>query len=186
MLEYNQIKPKSYIVFKDEPFEVIEVKVSRKQQRKPVNTVKMRNLLTGKVIENSFHHNEKVTEANIETKPALYLYVKPPEVWFCDPDNPKDRFSLGEDLAGEKVKFLPTKTKTDILYFDDQPIDVRPPIKIEVQVKEAPPDVRGSTVQAGTKPVTLESGAVINVPMFIKEGDVIRVNTETGQYVERV
>ena len=87
---------------------------------------------------------------------------------------------------GESAQFLKTNTEVETLWFDDKLFRVKLPIKVELEVTEAPPDVRGNTAQGGSKIVTLETGATIDVPMFVKEGDVLRINTETGEYVERV
>jgi len=103
-----------------------------------------------------------------------------------DPKNPKDRFPLSATLVGTTGKYLKQDLVVEALAFEDEVIQLRMPIKIDLEVKEAPPDVRGNTAQGGTKVVTLETGATINVPMFIHAGDIVRINTETGTYVERV
>lgn len=185
MLEYNEILPKKCIVYQDEPYEVVEAHVARTQQRKPQNQTKIRNLISGRVIPATFHASDKVEEADIETKEIKYLYTNKGESWFCDPKNPADRFALKSEIMNGKEKFLKANTIISAMVFDEQVIGVRLPIKVELVVKDAPPAVRGNTVQGGSKQVTLETGAVINVPMFINEGDVIRVNTETEEYAER-
>ena len=186
MLEYNEIKPRKVIVFDGQPCEVIDSHVFRKQQRKPVNATKLKNLITGKLIEYSFHQSEKAEEANLETKEAKYLYTNRGEFWFCDPKNPSNRFQISTDTLGDKVKFVKINSVISLLYFGELIIGIDLPIKVELKVTEAPPAVRGNTVQGGTKQVTLETGATINCPMFVNEGDTIRVNTETGDYVERI
>ncbi len=186
MLSYSEIKPKKYIVWNDEPYEVLEAKVFRKQQMKPQNVTKLRNLISGKVIENSFHQNEKVKEADISSKEAKYLYNNRGEYWFCEPNDPSKRFQVPETVIGENFRFVKTNSIIKILYFEDRIIGVEVPIKVELKVTEAPPAVKGNTVSGGTKQVTLETGAVINTPMFISEGEIIRINTETGEYAERV
>lgn len=185
MLEYDEIKERKYIVFNGEPWEVISSHVFRKQQRKPVNAVKMRNLITGKVTEQSFHVSEKVEEAEIDSKEAKFLFANRGQYTFCDPNNPADRFSLSEDIMGSRGKFLKGNTVISVLSFDDKIIDIRMPIKAELKVVEAHPAVKGNTAQGATKTVKLETGAEIQVPMFIEEGEIVRVNTETGEYAER-
>ncbi len=185
MLDYNEIKPKKYIIWTGEPYEVITSHVFRKQQRKPVNATKLKNLITGKVVETSFHQSDKVVEAEIESRPTKYLYTNRGEYWFTDPKDSSQRFNLSGDWLGGKMKFIKENSIVDILYFQDKMIDMNLPIKVDLIVKEAPPAVRGNTVQGGVKQVVLETGVTINVPMFINPGDVVRINTETGDYVER-
>ncbi len=185
LLEYNEIRPKKYIVFEDGPYEVLDSHVFRKQQRKPVNATKMRNLITGRVVEHSFHQSDKVEEAEINARKIKYLYENRDEYWFCEENDPSKRFQLAADQVGESIHFVRQNSIVEILSFGETVLGVRVPIKVELKVKEAAPAVKGNTVQGGVKLVKLETGATINVPMFINEGDVIRINTETGEYVER-
>ncbi len=185
MLEYSEIRPRKYIVFNDEPYEVIESNVFRKQKRKPVNATKLKNLLSGKVIENSFHQSDKVPEADLSTKKAKYLYANQGEYWFASPTNPSDRFQVAESVVADTIKYVKENSEVDLLTFDDRIIGMRIPIKVDLKVTEAAPAVKGNTVQGGTKLVIVETGLSVGVPMFINEGDVIRINTDTGEYVER-
>lgn len=185
MLEYNEILPKKVILLDGAPYEVLDAHVFRKQQRKPVNQTKLRHLITGKVTEQAFHVSEKVPEADLSTRSVKYLYNNRGEYWFCAENNPADRFQLSAEIVGEPGKFLKPNTVIEALVFDEEIIAVRIPIKIELVVKEAPPAVRGNTAQGGNKVITLETGATVNAPLFINEGDTVIINTETGQYVER-
>lgn len=194
ILAYNEITAKKIIVHEGAPFEVLSSHVFRKQQRKPVNQTKLRNLKTGKVTEISFHQSETVAEADIETSNITFLYEKRlpasrgqvgSEYWFCEAENPKNRFSFGADIIGEQGRFMKQNMNVEIKRFEDDVIGISLPIKLDLTVKEAPPAIKGNTVQGGTKQVVLETGATINVPMFINEGDIVRINTETGEYVER-
>lgn len=186
MLEYNEIKPRKYIVFNNEPYEVLDSHVFRKQQRKPVNATKLKNLITGKVIENSFHQSEKVAEAEINTKKAKYLYHNRGEFWFADPNDPSKRFQIEASVLGDKIKYIKPDSEIDVLSFEDTLIGIELPIKVELKVVEAPPSIKGNTAQGGMKQVTVETGATINAPLFVNTGDILRVNTDTGEYVERV
>lgn len=192
MLEYNEVKPGKYILYNNEPYEVLESHVARTQMRKPQNQIKMRNLISARVIPATFHASDKVPEADIDSRPIKFIYESRGQYCFSEIKDASKRFFLDSALMGPQVKFLKGNTEVSALTFtsedDDEPkiIGVKIPIKMELLVKEAPPAVRGNTVQGGTKQVTLETGAVINVPLFVNEGDIIRVNTETGDYVERV
>lgn len=186
MLAYNEILPKKVILVDGEPYEVLSSWVFRKQQRKPVNQTKLRNLKTGSVTETTFHQNDKVAEAELETKSLRFIYERNGEWWFTNPNNPKERFPLSGDIVGIQGQFLKVNTDVEARLFEEEIIGLKIPIKMDLKVVEAPPDVRGNTAQGGNKVVTLETGATITVPMFINENDVIRINTESGAYVERV
>lgn len=186
MLEYNEILNKKVILLDGEPYEVLDAHVFRKQQRKPVNQTKLRHLITGKVTEQAFHVSEKVQEADLSTKNVKYLYQNRGEWWFCDEKNPSDRFQLSEDTVGTGGQFLKTNSVVEALIFDEKVIGLKLPIKVDLLVKDAPPAVRGNTAQGGQKQIMLETGATINAPLFVNEGDIVRVNTELAQYVERV
>ena len=163
----------------------MDAHVFRKQQRKPVNQTKLRNIITGKVTEQAFHVSEKAQEADLSTKGVKYLYANKGERWFCAENDPADRFTLPDDLIGTPGKFLKENAVVEALIFDEKIIGIKMPIKVELKVTEAAAAVKGNTAQGGSKQITLETGATLFVPMFINEGDVIRINTETGEYVER-
>ena len=186
MLEYNEILKGKVILLGDEPYEVLDAHVFRKQQRKPVNQTKLRHLITGKVTEQAFHVSEKAEEADLSTKAVKYLYTNKGERWFCAENNPADRFMLSEETIRTGAQFLKPNMLVEALVFDDQIIGIKIPIKMELRVTEAPPAVKGNTAQGGSKLITLETGVTLNAPLFINEGDVVRINTTTGEYVERV
>jgi elongation factor P len=186
MLNYNEILPKKYIVVDNEPYEVVEAHIARTQQRKPQNQTKIKNLLSGKVIPATFHASDKVPEADIETREVKYLYTSKNESWFCDPEKQADRFALKVELLEGKEGFLKANSIVTAVIFDEKIIGVRLPIKVDLLVKEAAPAVRGNTATGASKQVVLETGATVLVPLFINEGDVLRINTESGEYTERV
>ena len=186
MLEYNEITVRKYIVFENEPYEVLDAHVFRKQQRKPVNATKLRNLISGRIVEHSFHVSDKAYEADIDSKKVKYLYTAKGEYWFCDEKDPSNRFTLNETILGPAMKFIKTNSIVDALVFEEKIFGVKLPIKVELKVTEAADAVRGDTAKGGNKLVVLETGVSITTPMFVKEGDVVRINTETGEYTERV
>lgn len=186
VLSYNEITLKKVIIWDNEPFIVLASHVFRKQKRKPVNVTKLKSIVSGRVVEQTFHANETAEEADIESRPIEYIYANRGEYWFCPSGKPGERFSLTSDVVGDEIKFLPPKSKVDAVVYDDRIIGVKIPIKVELKVKEAAPAVKGNTSSGATKEAILETGAVIQVPLFINEGDTIRVNTESGEYTERV
>lgn len=186
LLEYNEVTEKKFIVLEGAPYEVISCHIFRKQQRKPVNATKLKNLITGKVTEYSFHVSEKVEEAEIETHEVKYLFNNRGEWWFADPADPSKRFKATQEEVGEQGKYLKPNTMVEQLIFKEKPIGFKFPILAELKVMDAPPSIKGDTATGGQKVVTLETGTTIGVPLFVNEGDIIRINTETGEYRERV
>jgi elongation factor P len=186
VLSYNEITQKKVIEYNGEPFEVLSSHVFRMQQRKPVNQTKLRSLLTGRVLEISFHQSETVQEADIGTMKAVYLYSNRGESWFAEGKSPKNRFSFPEDSVHDKVQWLKTNSPVDVMTYKDNPATVKIPIKMDLRVTDAPPAVKGDTATGGNKIVTVESGATVLTPLFINPDDIIRINTDTGEYVERV
>ena len=186
ILSYNEILPKTVITYNGEPYEVVSSHVFRMQQRKPVNQTKLRHLVSGKVIEISFHQNESVSEADVGKMQALYLYTNRGESWFAEEGNPKNRFSFPEEVVHDRVQWLKPNTLVEVATYEEKPITVRIPVKVELEVKEAPPSIKGNTSSGGTKLVTLVTGARVDVPLFINAGDIVRINTDTGSYAERV
>lgn len=188
-LEYSEIREKKIIIYSDEPCEVVESHVARTQQRKPQNQVKLKSLISGKTIAATFHVSEMADEAEVEKREITFLYANKGEYWFCDPEDKSKRFKLEANLIGDSAKFLKQNSNVTALVWDDDDtekiIKITLPIKMEFLVKEAPPAVRGDTSKGGNKIITLENGTTLNAPMFINEGDTIRLNTETGDYVER-
>lgn len=185
-LSYTDLKKGFIFVYEGSPYEVMEAHFLRMQQRKAVVQTKIRNLITGKVLDRNWQPSDEFQEAEVEKKPATFIYSTRGEVWFHEDGNPKARFSLPEDQLGEAIKFLKPNTSVSTVVFNGKVITVTPPIKVDLKVTEAPPAIRGNTAQGGTKQVTLETGAVISVPLFVNEGDILRINTETGEYTERV
>jgi len=186
MLEYNEITVKKFIIFENEPYEVLESHVFRKQQRKPVNATKLKNLLNGRVVEHSFHVSDKASEAEIDKKTIKYLYTNKGEHWFCEEKDPSKRFTLADNVVGEGIKWIKGNTLVTGLVFEEIFFSIQIPVKVQLKVKDAPPGIQGDTSRAGMKLVTLETGATINTPLFVQTDDVIEINTDTSSYVSRV
>lgn len=188
MLSYTDLKPGTAFVLEGAPWEVREYRFLRMQQRKPVVQTKIKNLLTGKIVTRSFAPSDSFPEAEIERKPAIFLYYqgRNKEYWFRAPGNPQNRFMLTEETIGELWSYLKQNTEVQLYEWEGKIINVGLPVKVDLLVKEAPPGIRGDTAQGGTKEVILETGLKMQVPLFINEGDAVRINTETGDYVERV
>lgn len=186
MLSYNELKKGTVFIMDGEPWKVLDYNFLRMQQRKPIAEVKIKNLINGKVISKTVHQNENFEEAELQKKELVFLYSRRDEFWFSEKDNPKTRFALNKEVVNEAAKFLKQNLAVTAVLFKEKIINIELPVKMDFIVREAPPAVKGNTAQGGTKMVTLENGLQISVPLFINEEDIIRVNTETGEYVERV
>lgn len=183
-MEFSDLKKGAIILFNREPHEITWSNFMRMQQRKPVMQVKMRNLITGKVVEYSFKSGERIEEADITKRKAQFLYADAEGANFMTQDT-FETIGIPKDLSSDKVRYLKEGEEADIQFFNDNPISIELPIKVNLQVVSTPPGIRGDTATGGTKPATLETGLVVNVPLFIKAGETVRINTATGEYVER-
>jgi elongation factor P len=180
----NSIRVGTQILLHGEPCQVLSANFMRCQQRKPVMQTKLRNLVSGKVIEVSFKPGDRIEEADLEKKWADYLYSDDRGIYFMDSTS-YEQVALDHEIFGEQSKLLKEGTQVEILYFNDKPISANLPPKINLKVTSAPPGIKGDSAGSVTKQITLETGLVINAPLFIKEGDVVRINTDTIEYVER-
>lgn len=185
-VEYNAILPKKTVVMDDDPYVVLSSSISKKDRQKASNAVKMKNLRTGGVVDRTFHQADVLEEAEIEKREVKYLYNNRGEYWFCEPNNPGERFNLSEDVVGNLGKYVTENSVVEALVFDEEIMSVSTPIKVELKVKEASEAVKGNTSSSATKEVVLETGLNIQVPQFINKGDTIAVNTESGSYTERI
>ncbi|HYF05191.1 MAG TPA: elongation factor P [Patescibacteria group bacterium] len=183
-MDISDIKLGSILLFNNEPMQVIWHNRMRTAQRKPVMQTKLRNVITGKVIEYSFKFGEKVTEADVARERASFLYTDEQGTHYMSSAS-FEQIDFPKEVTAEQEPFLKEGTEVSILMFNGNPVSIELPIKIELKVTEAPPGVKGDSAGSITKPVTLETGLVVNAPMFINEGDVVRVDTRTGEYVER-
>ncbi|MFA6994843.1 MAG: elongation factor P [Patescibacteria group bacterium] len=184
MLNFNEIKTGRIIKINGEPFIIIKTDHHKMGRGGAVLKVKCRNLINGNVLEQTYQGAEKAEEAETETKKANFMYKDKDEAYFMDNSN-YEQFNLPLEEIGEAVKFLKEGIDVDVFYFEEKPVSVSLPIKMEFKVVSAPPSVKGNSAGNVNKQVEIETGALINVPLFIDEGDMIRINTDTGEYVER-
>ncbi len=182
----NDLKPGVFFIFEGQPYAVLETHHLKMQQRRPVMQTKIKNMLNGKSHERNFQQSDIFEEANIEYRNVKFLYSHRDEFWFVYESDPSQRFKLGQEIIGDSVKYLKANTVVKTLLFNQKIINIELPVKMDFKVVEAPPAIRGDTAQGGVKQVKIETGAVINVPLFINEGDVVRINTQSGEYTERV
>lgn len=146
---------------------------------------RLKNVKTGRVIDRTFRSGEKVEDVRLEKKTVQYLYKDEDHFVFMDA-NTYDQIPASKEVVGETSKFLKEGMDVEILFHGHDPIGVNPPIFVELQIIQTEPGVRGDTASGGSKPAKLETGATIQVPLFIEEGETVKVDTRSGTYVERV
>jgi elongation factor P len=185
MLSLSEIKVGKIILANGEPHVVVKSDHHKMGRGGAVLKTKLRNLINGNILERTFQGSEKADEADTEKKKASFMYKDDNQTNFMEEET-FEQFSIDIEQLGGKEKFLKEGVIVDVLYFDGRPVAVDIPIKVELKVVSAPPGVRGNSAGNVNKQIELETGATINAPMFINEGDVIRVNTDTEEYVERV
>ena len=184
MLTINDLKVGTKINFNGEPYIVIFAQHSKQGRAGGIMRTKIKSLITRAIIEKTFAGAEKLQGAELETKKAQYLYNDSLNYNFMDSAT-FEQFALSQKQLGDLVRFLKEGDKVDIIYFEDKPININLPIKMNFEVTYTEPGFKGNTASTVTKPATLETGAQVNVPLFIKTGDKIVLDTRTGEYVER-
>ncbi len=186
MLSINDLKTGTIFIFEGQPYQVLEFKHTHVGRGGSSLQTKIKNLVNGKIIAKTFKPLDSFEEADIDWRELKYLYNHRGEFWFCDPNDLAKRTMLEELKLGEEKKFLKKEAVVRAIIFNNEIKGIELPIKVDLQVAEAPPSIKGNSAQGGTKVVVLETGAEIKTPLFIEAGDIVRVNTRTGEYAERV
>ena len=185
MLTISDIKLGTVITHSGQPYVVIAAD-HHKMGRGGANLkTKLRNLITGQNLEITYSGGDKAQEADLERSKANFLYKEGGKYYFMDNES-YEQFELDKEVIGSPAEFLKEGLTVDVLIFEGKPVSVKLPIKVELEVKETPPGVKGDTAGAAMKTAKLETGKEIRVPLFVNQGDIIRVNTDTEEYVERV
>ncbi len=172
------------IVFDGQPYTIVEFQHVKPGKGGAFVRTKLKHMRLGKVIDNTFRSGEKVDLVDFEEKHMQFLY-KDDRYHFMDTET-YDQVSLSEDEVGDAREFLKENTEVDVLYIDGSATAVELPNFVDLAISKTDPGLRGDTAQGGTKPATLETGAVVQVPLFLNEGDIIRIDTRTGEYLARV
>jgi elongation factor P len=168
-----------------EPYIVVGYERTKMQQRAPVMRIRFKALRTGRVMDRTFQgYDVKLAPASVERRTAQYIYNENSLHYFMDTET-FEQFPLSEDKIGDALQYLVEQTTAGLVFYRDEPVTIELPLAVDLKVVETVPGVRGDTAQGGTKPATLETGLSIQVPLFVNEGDTVRVNTRTGEYVSR-
>ena len=168
-----------------EPYQVIEYSTHKMQQQAPVVKLRLKELRTGRTIDRTFNgYNVTLPRAQVEQRPAEYIYQDGELYYFMDTAT-FEQYPLTREQLGNALNYLTDQMKAEIVYYQDKPISLELPTFVDLRIADTPPGVKGDTAQGASKPATLETGLTINVPFFVNNGDVVRVDTRTGEYLER-
>ncbi len=185
MISTNEFRTGVTIELEGDVYSVVEFQHVKPGKGSPFVRAKLRNVKTGSVTERTFRAGEKLNRAHIERREMQYLYVSGDDYIFMDTDN-YEQVTMRQDQLGDAMQYLKENTIIGIMFHEGASFGVDLPNTVDLVVSETAPGFRGDTASGGTKPATLETGYVVNVPFFINEGDVVRVDTRSGQYIERV
>lgn len=167
------------------PYTVVEFQFVKPGKGAAFTRTKIKNLLTGAVLERNFRSGEKFEPANVEIKSMQYLYKEGDSFVFMDTTT-YDQVSIPAETVGEEANFMPENLGVEVLFYNERAVGVTLPNFIELPIMETDPGFRGDTATGTTKPAKIGTGATVNVPLFINVGDVVRIDTRTGAYLERV
>jgi elongation factor P len=181
----NEIKNGYTVLVEGDVYMIVDFQHVKPGKGAAFVRTKLKNLRNNNIQEMTFRGEEKIEEAYIEEKKLQYQYASSGMFHFMDQENYED-VSISEDSIGDKAKFLKDNIEVTAFYFKDEVLFVNLPNFVEYKITGTEPGIKGDTAKSGTKPATIDTGAQINVPLFVNEGDVIKVDTRTGGYVERV
>lgn len=167
------------------PYKIVEYQHVKPGKGAAFVRVKMKSFLDGRVLEKTFHAGDKCEEPNLQERNMQFLYHDGDLFQFMDTES-YEQLGLSEDNVGDTAKWLVDGMAVNMLFHNGKAISVDAPQVVELKITETPPNFKGDTTSGGKKPATLETGAVVQVPYHVLEGDVIRVNTETGEYLDKV
>ena len=184
MVATSQFKPGMVIKYENQMCEIIEYQLVKMQQRQPIVRTKFKNIRTGNVLEVPFRSGEKFDEVYLEDRPIQYLYREGNKLHFMDTQS-YNEVIMGAEVLGDRVNFLKENDEIVGRYNEEELILVELPPSVILKIIETEPGIRGDTAKSGTKPAKVETGATFKVPLFVNQGDSIRVDTRTGQYLER-
>lgn len=186
MLTINDLKIGSVITLDNEPFAVQSSQHVQMGRGGAILRTKLKNLVSRNVLEKTFKAGDKIEEAELVRTRANFLYREEKIFHFMDNES-FEQFSLSQEQIGEISHYVKEGSEVEVLNFQNKPVSINLPPKVDLKVTSAPPGTRGNTAQGSvTKPVILETGFQVQVPLFVKAGDTVKINTQTGEYVERI
>lgn len=185
MYDTSDFRKNLKIEIDGEPFVILEAQHVKPGKGVAFVKTRMKSLITGRVLNENFRSGDKVDKPDMTSREMQYLFKEEPYRVFMDNDT-YEQIRIREDALEEIKDFLIDNLAVDVLFHNGKPISVEPPTFVELEVTRTDPGVKGDTAQGGTKPATLETGATITVPLYMSEGEIVKVDTRTGEFVERV
>jgi elongation factor P len=186
VISFGELRKGVTIELDGEPYQVVEYSHHKMQQRAPVIRLRLRELRTGRSVDRTFNgYDVKLTLAPVEQRAAQYIYQDADQYYFMDTET-YDQYPITEAMLGDGLRYLKEQTTVEVMFYREQPISVELPTFVELAVADTPPSIKGNTAAGATKPAVLETGVAVNIPYFVNNGDVVRVDTRTGSYLERV
>ena len=185
-INFSDLSRGMVIELEGQPWQVMSYERHKMQQRAPVTRIKMKNLISGAVVEKTFQrYDTAFSEAAIDNREAQYLYTDGTYFYFLDQES-FDQYELTKEQLGSTLDYLKENMMVEMVFYKGDPINVNVPTHVDLKVIDTPPAFRGDTAQGGTKPATLETGLKVSVPMFVTPGSIIKVDSRNGEYTERV
>ncbi len=185
MISTTDFKKGLKIEYKGEPYEIIDFQHVKMQQRAPIVRTKIKNLKTGRVLEENFSAGEKFEKPQLEEKQMQFLYSQGDAYVFMDMES-YDQISIPKERIGDALHYIKEEMIVDVIYYKGEPLVIEPPMFVELRVEETEPAFRGDTASGGAKPAKLETGLIVKVPFHIQTGDLLKIDTRTGEYIEKV
>lgn len=185
MYESSDLRKGLKIIIDGQPYIITDFQFSKPGKGQALYRCKLKNMITGYTIDRTYRSGDKFEPANLEERRMQYLYNDAEGYHFMDTKT-YDQVTLSEDSVGDAKNFLQDNMEVDVLFFNETPISINLPNFVQLKVVKSDPGVKGDTATGATKPATLETGYTLQVPLFIEEGDILKIDTRTGEYVERV
>ena len=183
---YGDLRKGMAIELEGEPYLVVDYERNKMQQRAPTMRIRFKEIRSGKILDRSFSgYDVKLTPADVERRSAQYIYDEDDLCYFMDVDS-YDQLPLSKDQIADELNYLVEEMTVDLVFFQDQPISIELPITVDLKVVDSPPGLKGDTATGATKPATLETGLTIQVPLFVNEGESVKVDTRSASYLSRV
>ena len=182
---YGELKKGMSIELDGEPYSVVDYERSKMQQRAPVMRIRFRSLRSGRIVDKTFSgYDVSFTPASVDRRSAQYIYRDGDFYYFMDNDT-FDQFPMSSDQIANSLNFMVEQTEVELIFYEDNPISLELPITVDLEVSDSPPGVKGDTATGATKLATFETGLELQVPLFVNQGDTIKVDTRTGTYISR-
>ncbi len=185
MLSHTELRKGVKVLIDDHPYQIVGSDFVKPGKGQAFTRIRIRSYLTGNTIERTIKSNEKTAKADIEERACQFLYSDGTDFHFMDSAS-YEQIAMSAEALGDSAKWMQENMECRVLTWKGNPISAEPPNFVELEITQCDPGVKGDTAQGGSKPATLSTGAVVNVPLFVNEGEWIKIDTRTGDYIERV